>query len=93
MRIEIEEELSHLGEIIKNGHLNGNGMYIFFDEWDWEDDYSHDEIRDLQIEFEEEVEPYLKKNHKGEYLIRESIVITKKYYKDNILMKNAWKQC
>ena len=93
MRYEVKEELNLLEELINSGELDRRGMYTFFDEWNWEDDYSHDEIRDLQIEFEKEVEPYLLINHKGKYLILESIVITKEYHKNKVVMKNRWKQC
>lgn len=93
MRYEVKEELKNLEEMIVNGELNRLGTYTFFDEWDWEDDYSHNEIRDLQIEFEEEVEPYLLKNHKGKYLIWESVVITKEYHENKAGMKHMWKQC
>lgn len=93
MTSEVKGQLESLEKMIQSGDLDILGFHNFFDEWDWEDDYSHNEISEFQYEFREEAEAYLKENHKGKYLIHSSIVITRKHFERFITIKSNWVLC
>lgn len=65
----IDEILEEFKQRVDNNQLFKNKANNFIEDYEFEDDYSHNEIEKLQKEFIKEAKEYLIKNNKGEYII------------------------
>ena len=63
---ELEYEFSEFKKDIDEGSLSF-GRY--FDEDDYEDEYSHNEIDEFKMKFEDKVKEYLHEKAPGEYVV------------------------
>lgn len=90
MRWEVQETMESLKALLQEGKLED--VNVFFDETEWEDEYSHNEIQAFQFEFLNQAKDYLDKNAKGRYIVRYGVwcvhVFTKEYYIEKI--KKEW---
>lgn len=84
---EVEYELEELKRKVNNNQMEGAN--IFFDESDWEDEHSHNEIEELQRDFVREAEKYLNEVGKDKYIVSHGgwcvHVFTKEYYEEKIV--------
>lgn len=64
------EELEYEFEEFKRDFTNRNFVFgKYFDEIEYEDDYSHNEIHEYQSKFIDKVKDYLHKNAPNKYII------------------------
>lgn len=66
---EMEEEFERLKEILEKKQMLKDKSNNFFDENDYEGDFSHDEISEFQGKFTKNVEKYLKEHYTGQYVM------------------------
>lgn len=88
MRIEVEYELDKLKDMLKKNRINPISNFVIDDEYEFE--YSHLEISEIQDEFVEEAKKYLKENYEGQYVIMHTppfyvCIMAIEYYKDKNL--------
>lgn len=57
MRFEVEEEYNEFIELYESGMLRG--INKFMKDWEYEDEFSHNEIEEMQHELKTEIEEYL----------------------------------
>lgn len=92
----IKDELDRLKEMINEDKVKTGELYMFLNESHYEDDYSGNEIREIQEELLYHAKKYLKENHSGKYAIQIGgyavIVITKEHF-DNASWKYGWEIC
>lgn len=87
MRFEVEAELENLKLMLKNNEMKTDKANNFIDQTEYEDEYSHNEIDEIQDEFTEEAYKYLNENYKGQYVIFSDWsvhIITKEFYDEKI---------
>lgn len=87
MRFEIEPELDDLIDMLKNNKMETYKCNNFIDQTEYEDEYSHNEIDEIQEDFIKEAKNYLDKNYKGQYVIFSDWcvhIVTKEYYEKNL---------
>lgn len=87
MRLEVEEGLEKLKEMLKENKMANHKANNFIDRSEYEDDYSNNEIEAIQAEFEREARKYLEENYKGQYAIFSDWcvhIVTKEFYENNI---------
>lgn len=65
----IEDEMERLREMVENKKLLNNKANNFLRDYDWEDDFSHNDIWKMQEEFIIQAKKYLKKECKNKYII------------------------
>ena len=65
----VKDELEELKEKLKNGKMETDKPNNFVEVYDYEGQYSHDEIYDFQSEFKDRAEVYLREKYKGKYAI------------------------
>lgn len=96
MNYEVKYELDNLKKEVETGQVTTGKFSMFFDESGYEDDYSGNEIFEMQDEFLHYAEMYLRENHSGKYAIQRGgyaiVVITKEHF-DNISWKIGWEVC
>lgn len=85
MDINVEYEIDKLKKMIEDEKLTTISDFVLCD--DYEFDYSHSEIGDIQDEFAHEAEEFLKENYPGKYVILTGYpdcvyVATIQYYKE-----------
>lgn len=92
----IKDELERLKDMINKNEIKTDIMYMFLDENHYEDDYSGNEIREMQEELLYHAKKFLKENHSGKYATQIGSyavsVITKEHF-DNISWKLGWEIC
>ena len=87
MRFEIEPEIEDLIDMLKNNKMETDKANNFIDQSDWEDEYSHNEIDEIQDEFMEEADRVLNENYKGQYVMFSDWcvhIVTKAFYKERV---------
>ena len=86
MRLEVQYELEELKRRLQEGEMYVDKANNFVIDDEYEFDYSHREIAEIQDEFMEEAERYLKENYKGQYVIFNNIwcvsIVSVDFYKD-----------
>ena len=90
MRFEVEAELENLILMLKNNEMKTDKPNNFIDQSEYEDEYSHNEIDDIQDEFIVEAEEYIEENYKGQYVVFSDWcvhIVTEEFY-DN---KMSWR--
>lgn len=96
MGYEIKEELEILKDDVNKQQIKTGNISMYLDETHYEDDYSGNEIREMQEELLYHAKKYLQENHSGKYAIQIGgyavVVITKEHY-DTIGWKHGWKVC
>lgn len=65
----IEYEMEKLKEMVGNNKLLQNKCNNFIADYDYEDEFSHNDIRKMQKDFVEQAKEYLKDKCKGEFII------------------------
>lgn len=65
----IEEAMGDLKEKVENNKLNKDKCNNFISDSDWEDDFSHNQIHEIQKEFMAEAKEYLSLKVKGEFMM------------------------
>lgn len=70
MNYIVEYELEKLKEILKNKKMYTDCSNNFVEVYDYEDEYSHNQIYDIQSEFFYYAKKYLKENYSGKYAIK-----------------------
>jgi len=94
MRFEVEAELDNLILMLKNNEMKTDKSNNFIDQCEYEDEYSHNEIDEIQNEFMEEADRYLNQNYKGQYKMFSDWcvhIVTKEYYKDMLKRVKSYK--
>jgi len=87
MRFEVEPELEDLIDRLENNKMETDKCNNFIDQTEYEDEYSHNEIGEIQEDFIKEAKLYLDKNYKGQYVIFSDWcvhIVTEAYYKKNL---------
>lgn len=96
MSYAIKDELDRLKDMANKQEIKTDNLYMFLDESHYEDDYSGNEIREMQEELLYHAKKYLKENYSGQYAIQIGgyavVVITKEHF-DNISWKYGWEIC
>lgn len=96
MGYEIKNELDRLKEMINEQQIKTGNMYMFLDKFHYDDDYSGNEILEMQEEFLYHAKKYLKENYNGKYAIQiggySVVVITKEHF-DNASWQYGWEVC
>lgn len=65
----IEDELEKLKNMLKTNQILDNRANNFLCDYDLEDEFSHNEIWEIQQKFIEQAKEYLKKNYPNKYII------------------------
>jgi hypothetical protein len=65
----INDELEKLKEMIENNKLSNDKLNNFISDYDWEDEFSHNDIGDMQEEFIKQAKNYLIENCIESYII------------------------
>lgn len=65
----IEEEMNNLIEMAESNNLSGEKSNNFLITYEWEDDFSHNQISEMQYEFKKQAEKYLDENFKDQYVV------------------------
>lgn len=95
MRYEVREELEILIDKLNKNEIKNKDVNDFIDVWDYEDEYSHNEIWEIQAEFFDCASEYLRKNYEGQYAIYHGThcvhIITKEYMLERNLKR--WTIC
>lgn len=96
MSCVIKDELERLKEMVNEQKIKTGNLYMFLDESHYEDDYSGNEILEMQEELLYHTKKYLKENYSGQYAIQIGgyavVLITKEHF-DTISWKNGWEIC
>ena len=77
---EVEDAMNELVNNIKENISIGN--LIFFDYWDYEDEYSHNQIDEFQRNFKDVAELYLDENYPNHFEVI--------YGADRIIVKTSY---
>lgn len=97
MIYEIKSELEDLKEMASEQTIKTGNFYTFLDVCDYQDDYSGNEILEMQEELFYHAKKYLKENHNGKYVIKKGIyaviLITKEHFDKYIDCKCGWEIC
>jgi len=64
---EVEEEFESLKKNYEDGELKG--IQKFMEDWAYEDEYSHNQIEEMQAEFKGKAKEYLDTVSPGKYTI------------------------
>lgn len=95
MRYEVEHEFKELKCKLELQEMHNDKANNFIVEDEYEDDYSGNEISDMQSEFLDVAREYLKENYSGQYFIQQSTwcvhIVTSMFYKGRKL--KYWKAC
>ena len=95
MRYEVKYELENLKRKLESQEMHSDKSNNFMDEDEYEDDYSGNEISDMQSEFLDVAKEYLEANYSGQYFIQQSTwcvhIVTSLFYKERKL--KHWKAC
>ncbi len=73
MMFEIEDELTRLENELKYESMKTDQANEFVEKMLYEDEYSHNEIYELQEEFIYYAEKYMRENYKGKYAIKQGV--------------------
>ena len=96
MNYEVKQELQRLKEMLAGDKIETGRYYTFLEEDYYVDDYSKNEIHEMQDEFLHYAEIYLKENYSGKYAIQLGvgvvIIVTKEHF-DNLRWKYGWILC
>lgn len=65
----VEEEMDNLKYAIDNNKMHENKANNFFSDDYWEDDFSHNDIYEMQLEFMKQAQGYLKKICPNKYIL------------------------
>jgi len=65
----IEEQMETLINKLKNNQMSNEESNNFVNDYELEDEFSHDTIREIQYNFTEQAKEYLKENHPSKYVI------------------------
>lgn len=65
----IEDEIQKLKEMVENNELLNDKSNNFISDDDWEDEFSHNDIGEMQEMFMEKAKEYLLEKCKGKYII------------------------
>lgn len=63
------EELEYEYEVFLNDMERGESFCRYFDENDYEDEYSHNEINEYQLKFIDKIKKYLHDNKPCQYVV------------------------
>ena len=63
------EELEYEYNLFLDDMKRGKTFCRYLDEYEYEDEYSHNEIDECQRRFSEKIEEYLRENKPGEYIV------------------------
>ncbi len=95
MNYEVKYELDRLKELVKTKKVTDE-FHMFLDESYYEDDYSGNEILEMQEELLYHAKKYLKENHSGKFAIQQGgdavILITKERF-DDMTWRMGWTLC
>ena len=96
MRHLVNQELERLKNMINEQEVKTGKLYMFLDEYEYEDDYSGNEISEMQEELLNQFKTYLQENHAGKYAVQVGgyavLVVTKEHY-DGLGWKIGWEVC
>lgn len=67
--MEVQYEMDILKSTLKDNKMETDKSNNFLRFSDYEEEYSHNQIRKMQDRFIEEAQAYLKENYKGRYVI------------------------
>lgn len=65
----IDDEIEKLKEMVENNKLSNDKCNNFISDYDWEDEFSHNDIGEMQEEFMKQAKEYLIEICKGRYII------------------------
>lgn len=65
----IEDEMQKLKNMLKTNQLLDDRANNFLRDYDWEDEFSHNEIWEIQQKFIKQAKEYLKKDYPNRYVI------------------------
>lgn len=71
MQRELEYEFNQFLIDMKNGEI----FCTYFDEDDYEDNYSHNEIEEYRQKFEDKIGEWLMQNKPGEYIVSDGYCV------------------
>ncbi|MCD3321635.1 hypothetical protein G8V07_14320 [Clostridium botulinum D/C] len=65
----VDDEIEELKEMLKNNQLSNNECNNFIIDNEWEGEFSHNEIDEMQEKFIKQATEYLKEHYPNKYII------------------------